>query len=187
MKSVRRLKAGFQPWFLASRGGCIRNHLLLTGALQNPESGSNLAVAKILSPTWFRASGRRCIRRFSHAGRSGFTRKSVGVLLRFSFWSSAIYAELPQRYRLETADCVGTPHYRENIKMDFTEASNGFVRDPLAWAADCFIRANSEDDPEARDAYEQLAQEFQSAWAEIEGLVGTFEALNHRKQNSKLV
>jgi hypothetical protein len=70
--------------------------------------------------------------------------------------------------------------------MDFAEASNGSVRDPLAWAANCSVHANSEDDPEARDAYKQLAQEFQSAWAEMEGLVGTFEALTQRKQNSQL-
>jgi hypothetical protein len=70
--------------------------------------------------------------------------------------------------------------------MDFGEASNGSVRDPLAWAADCSARASSENEPEARDAYEQLAQEFQSAWAELEGLVGTFEALTQRKRNGQL-
>jgi hypothetical protein len=68
-------------------------------------------------------------------------------------------------------------------KVNFV-ASNGSVRDPLAWAADCSAHASSEDEPEARDAYEQLAQEFESAWAELEGLVGTFEALIQRKRSS---
>jgi ferric-dicitrate binding protein FerR (iron transport regulator) len=70
--------------------------------------------------------------------------------------------------------------------MKFVEKSDGSVRDPLAWAADCSAQASSEDEPEARDAYEQLAQEFESAWAEMEGLVGTFEALSQRKRNSQL-
>ena len=64
--------------------------------------------------------------------------------------------------------------------MDTLETTNGLVRDPLAWAADCSERARSETEPEARDAFAQLADEFESVSAEIEGLVSTFEALTHR-------
>ena len=67
--------------------------------------------------------------------------------------------------------------------MDIVETSDGFVRDPLSWAADCSMRASSETEPEARDAYAQLAQEFESVSAEIEGLISTFEALASRKRN----
>lgn len=67
--------------------------------------------------------------------------------------------------------------------MDLLETSDGLVRDPLSWAADCSARASSETEPEARDAYAQLAQEFESISAEIEGLIGTFEALAKRKRN----
>jgi hypothetical protein len=62
------------------------------------------------------------------------------------------------------------------------ETSNGFVRDPLEWAADCSTRAVSETEPEARDAYAQLAEEFESVSTEIEGLISTFEALARRKR-----
>ncbi len=64
--------------------------------------------------------------------------------------------------------------------MEFQDSSKGLVRDPLAWAADCSLHARSETEPEARDAYVQLAEEFQSVSAEIEGLVSTFEALTNR-------
>ena len=66
--------------------------------------------------------------------------------------------------------------------MQMLEESPGYVRDPLAWAADCFTQASDETEPEARDAYAQLAQEFESVSAEIEGLISTFEALANRKR-----
>lgn len=67
--------------------------------------------------------------------------------------------------------------------MNFQEISDRFVRNPLAWAADCSFRASSETEPEARDAYVQLAEEFESVSAEIEGLISTFEALTSRKRS----
>ncbi|WP_428492596.1 hypothetical protein [Rhodopila sp.] len=66
--------------------------------------------------------------------------------------------------------------------MDLQETTKGYVRDPLAWAAECSVHANKETEPEARDAFTQLAQEFESVSAEIEGLVSTFEALASRKR-----
>ena len=66
--------------------------------------------------------------------------------------------------------------------MDSLDASNGFVKDPMAWAADCSTQAIAETEPEARDAYAQLAQEFACVSTEIEGLISTFEALANRKQ-----
>jgi hypothetical protein len=67
--------------------------------------------------------------------------------------------------------------------MNLLEMSDGYVRDPLAWAADCSKHAGSETEPEARDAYVQLAEEFASVSAEIEGLISTFEALSTRKRS----
>jgi hypothetical protein len=67
--------------------------------------------------------------------------------------------------------------------MDFSEETTGFVRNPLVWAADCCKLAVSETEPEARDAYTQLAEEFAGVWTEMEGLIGTFEALSTRKRN----
>lgn len=66
--------------------------------------------------------------------------------------------------------------------MVLQETTNGYVRDPLAWAAECSTQAGRETEPEARDAFEQLAQEFESVSAEIEGLISTFEALASRKR-----
>ena len=66
--------------------------------------------------------------------------------------------------------------------MDLPDKHHQSTRDPLTWAADCSSRARSESDPQARDAYTQLADEFESVAAEIEGLIGTFEALAKRKQ-----
>jgi hypothetical protein len=68
--------------------------------------------------------------------------------------------------------------------MAFMETANELVRDPLAWAADCSTHASQETEPEARDAYAQLAEEFESVSSEIEGLISTFEALARRKRNS---
>ena len=67
--------------------------------------------------------------------------------------------------------------------MNSQETSNGLVRNPLAWAADCSVCASSETEPEARDAYVQLAEEFESISTEIEGLISTFEALMSRKRS----
>jgi hypothetical protein len=69
--------------------------------------------------------------------------------------------------------------------MELLDTTNGYVRDPLEWAADCTIHADTETEPEARDAYAQLAQEFASVAAEIEGLISTFEALTRRKRNGE--
>ena len=66
--------------------------------------------------------------------------------------------------------------------MGTTERLSGFVRDPLSWAAECSTFAGTETEPEARDAYAQLAQEFESVSTEIEGLISTFEALSRRKR-----
>ena len=66
--------------------------------------------------------------------------------------------------------------------MDSLVTSKGFVRDPLEWAADCCASAGFETEPEARDAYAQLAEEFESMAAEMEGLISTFEALMNRKR-----
>ena len=67
--------------------------------------------------------------------------------------------------------------------MDLLDLSDDFVRNPLVWAADCCTHASCETEPEARDAYAQLAEEFASVWSEMEGLIGTFEALTRRKRN----
>lgn len=66
--------------------------------------------------------------------------------------------------------------------MVLQETTSGYVRDPLAWAAECSNHASNETEPEARDAFAQLAQEFESVSAEIEGLISTFEALAKRKR-----
>jgi hypothetical protein len=66
--------------------------------------------------------------------------------------------------------------------MDLLETTNGYERDLLAWAVDCSTRASTETEPEARAAYAQLAEEFESVSAEIEGLISTFEALARRKR-----
>jgi hypothetical protein len=66
--------------------------------------------------------------------------------------------------------------------MDFHQTSDGFVRDPLAWALDCSTHASFETEPEARDAYAQLAEEFESVSSEMEGLISTFEALAKRER-----
>lgn len=62
-----------------------------------------------------------------------------------------------------------------------TETASGFIRNPLAWAADCEAQAEAEIEPEARDAFKQLAAEFEHAASEIDGLVSTVEAMFNRK------
>jgi hypothetical protein len=92
------------------------------------------------------------------------------------------YDRLTINYRLASSDFLLMQRCRRSYKMDMVDTSNGFVRDPLAWAADCSTYASSETEPEARDAYAQLAEEFESVSAEIEGLISTFEALTKRKR-----
>lgn len=67
--------------------------------------------------------------------------------------------------------------------MDLLDSISEYVRDPLAWAAECSAYACTETEPEARDAFAQLAQEFVSVSTEIEGLVSTLEALTNRKRS----
>ena len=59
--------------------------------------------------------------------------------------------------------------------MDSLVTSKGFVRDPLEWAADCCASAGFETEPDARDAYAQLAEEFESMAAEMEGLISNYQ------------
>ena len=63
-------------------------------------------------------------------------------------------------------------------EMDTTK---GLIRDPLEWAADCQARAAFDTEMEAQDAFKQLAEEFEAAASEIEGLISTFQALLSRK------
>jgi hypothetical protein len=69
--------------------------------------------------------------------------------------------------------------------MDLQGTNNGEHRDPLDWAVECSTYAVTETEPEARDAYVQLAQEFESVATEIEGLISTFEALTQRRQRGR--
>jgi hypothetical protein len=64
--------------------------------------------------------------------------------------------------------------------MDLLDIPTDLIRNPLVWAADCCKAAACETEPEARDAYEQLAEEFASIWSEMEGLIGTYEVLAKR-------
>jgi hypothetical protein len=66
--------------------------------------------------------------------------------------------------------------------MDLLETNDGLIRNPLAWAADCSAEAGTETDPQAREAYAQLAEEFAMVSSEMEGLISTFEALARRKR-----
>jgi hypothetical protein len=65
--------------------------------------------------------------------------------------------------------------------MQEVNVAENVIRDPLAWAADCEVQAKRDIEQAAQDAFRQLAEEFQAAAAEIEGLVSTFEALIRRK------
>jgi hypothetical protein len=66
--------------------------------------------------------------------------------------------------------------------MAVSQALNGFIRDPRMWADECRTRAGSEPDPEARAVFTQLAEEFDAAASEIEGLIGAFEAVVGRRK-----
>ncbi len=52
---------------------------------------------------------------------------------------------------------------------------------PLEWMSACSAQADREEDAEAKAAFQQLAEEFQTVAEEIEGLVATFNALMSRK------
>jgi hypothetical protein len=65
--------------------------------------------------------------------------------------------------------------------MDEFDAGDDLIRDPRVWAADCRIQANFATEPEAQAAFVQLAEEFEFASSEIDGLVNTYEALVRRK------
>jgi hypothetical protein len=112
------------------------------------------------------------------------TRKSAYHITNFLITSPACHDFLTKKYRLLPnrfrIDCsLG----KEDI-MVLMETANELVRDPMAWAAECSTHASLETEPEARDAYVQLAEEFESVSTEIEGLISTFEALARRKRNS---
>jgi hypothetical protein len=57
----------------------------------------------------------------------------------------------------------------------------GHIRDPRLWAGDCRTQAQFAVEPEARAAFIQLAEEFESISSEIDGLVGSYEAMVRRK------
>ena len=67
--------------------------------------------------------------------------------------------------------------------MKILQSDSYLIQGPLAWAADSRACANCEHDPEAKAAFEQVADEFEAASAEIEGLVDTFKALVTRKRS----
>jgi hypothetical protein len=56
------------------------------------------------------------------------------------------------------------------------------IRDPLAWAADCEAQVRFDIEPDAQAAFRQLAEEFEAAALEIEGLVTAFEAVSKRNR-----
>jgi hypothetical protein len=65
--------------------------------------------------------------------------------------------------------------------MGDQQSASGFIRDPRAWAEDCRARVASEPDPEVKAALLQLAEEFDAAASEIEGLITAFEVVSTRK------
>jgi hypothetical protein len=90
-----------------------------------------------------------------------------------------------EKVSFEIACCPTSARWaQETTTMKFQGNSEGVVRDALVWAAECSIHASSETEPEARDAYAQLAEEFESVSTEIEGLISTFEALTSRKRRA---
>jgi hypothetical protein len=71
--------------------------------------------------------------------------------------------------------------WKRRYSMAKIDTPKGLIRDPLEWAADCQARAAFDIEVEAQDAFKQLAEEFEAAASEIEGLVSTFQALLRRK------
>ena len=67
--------------------------------------------------------------------------------------------------------------------MAILEAPKDYVRDPMAWAADCWLQATHDRDPQAQAAFTQLAAEFEAIATEIEGLISTFDALTSRRKS----
>lgn len=65
--------------------------------------------------------------------------------------------------------------------LPMNDSITAWVRDPLAWAADCRAQADMTLDPEAQAAFRQLATEFEDAASEIDGLVSGYEALLRRR------
>lgn len=63
-----------------------------------------------------------------------------------------------------------------------SDSTTAWVRDPLAWAEDCRTQANMAAEPEAEAAFRQLAEEFENAASEIDGLVSGYEALLRRRR-----
>jgi hypothetical protein len=51
----------------------------------------------------------------------------------------------------------------------------------VEWAVTCQAEADDEVNPEAKSAFQQLAEEFQVLADEVEGIISTFEALKRRK------
>jgi hypothetical protein len=49
------------------------------------------------------------------------------------------------------------------------------------WAEKCRSAADGEDDPEAKQAYQELAREFEAVVTEIDGLLEAFEAIQARR------
>jgi hypothetical protein len=68
--------------------------------------------------------------------------------------------------------------------MIATVTERNTIRDPREWAENCRARAELETDPEARSAFNQLAEEFEAVATEIEGLVNTFDVLVDRRKHA---
>jgi hypothetical protein len=124
-----------------------------------------------------------------HRQNPNNTRKSARHIANFLITSPACHDLLTKKYRSVPnrlrIDCsLGKEDIMALIMETANETANELVRNPLAWAEDCSTHARLETEPQARDAYAQLAQEFESVSAEIEGLISTFEALARRKRNS---
>jgi hypothetical protein len=65
--------------------------------------------------------------------------------------------------------------------MGDQQSASGFIRDPRAWRRIAAQRVASKPDPEAKAALLQLAEEFDAAASEIEGLITAFEVVSTRK------
>jgi hypothetical protein len=84
---------------------------------------------------------------------------------------------------------ANTPKIRDeegNFTMDATDTVKGFIRNPREWAADCEAQVGFDIEPEARAAFQQLAEEFEAAASEIDGLIAAFEALSKRRRAPRL-
>lgn len=61
-----------------------------------------------------------------------------------------------------------------------SESTSDWARNPRAWAADCRAQAEMAVEADAQAAFRQLADEFEDAASEIDGLVSGYEALLRR-------